>query len=304
MILVGDALTHLRSFPDACVQCCVTSPPYWMQRLYCDGQIGLEPTPSEFVAKLVGVFREVRRVLRDDGVAWVNLGDTYVSGKGKTAGVRPSFRRDRAEVAGPAHVAVEGLEPKQLVGIPWRVAFALQDDGWWLRSDIVWERPNAMPEGVTDRPSRNHEYIFLLAKSARYFYDVDAVRERQLTADERHEGASRYREGHPSKGGIKSRSLHPLGSNVRSVWRVAICPSKTVRFSTFPEELARRCVLASSRVGDVVLDPFMGSGTTCAVASAHQRDYVGIELNPETAMEARERIDRDGAPLFDRTAAQ
>ncbi len=308
-ILVGDALTVLRTLPDESVQCCVTSPPYWGLRDYgVEGQLGLEKTPGEYVENLVAIFAEVRRVLREDGTCWVNLGDSYMNAKGQAGGVDPKQPARRHGLR-PQDVSIEGLKPKDLVGIPWRVAFALQDDSWYLRSDIIWAKPNPMPESVTDRPTKAHEYVFLLSKSGRYYYDADAIAE-----DAKPESAERYgyafggdkaeRMTREEANGAGSRT-HPIGTreatgkrNARSVWSITTQPFPEAHFATFPEEIPRRCILAGSRVGDVVLDPFAGSGTTCAVADAHQRAYVGIELNPEYAEMARRRIARDGAPLF------
>lgn len=277
MIHTGDSLTVLQTLPAASVQCCVTSPPYWGLRDYGhDGQIGLEETPEQYVARLVAVFAEVRRVLADDGVLWLNLGDSYGSGK-------------------------------QLVGIPWRVAFALQADGWYLRSDTIWHKPNPMPESVRDRPTKAHEYVFLMSKSARYFYDQDATREphKPNTAPrptgERSQPWAMSAIGQPqrdSKGGV---GAHPLGRNARSVWTIPTQPYSGAHFAVMPPALADRCIKSGSRVGDTVLDPFSGAGTTGMVARRLRRQYVGIELNPEFADMARQRIDSD-APLLNRMA--
>lgn len=280
---VGDCRKLLKQLPDACVQTCVTSPPYWGLRNYgLDGQIGIEATPGAFVAELVNVFHEVRRVLSDDGTLWLNLGDSYVTnpgngrggeGSGLTKGGRPPHRsgRDKTKI---------GLKVKDLIGIPWLVAFALRADGWYLRRDIIWSKPNAMPESVGDRPSGSHEYIFLLSKSPKYFYDADAIREPQQTLGERHEGKSGYRAGHPSKESrtANQRALHPLGANKRSVWTIATAPYDGAHFATFPPKLIEPCILAGSRVGDLVLDPFFGSGTTGEVAEKHGRRWIGFDL--------------------------
>jgi DNA modification methylase len=316
VIYNGDALTVLRRLSPESVQCCVTSPPYWGLRDYGhEDQIGNEETPTAFVEALVAVFREVRRALKDDGVLWLNLGDSYCStdkwgGGGHNTGKQTVA--DDGEVPSWAVRArkapIEGVKPKDLVGIPWMVAFALRADGWWLRSDVIWSKPNGMPESVKDRPTRAHEYIFLLSKSETYFYNAAAIAEPSTNGDHprkgvpgsvlqapgqiRHAGISRWREN-----GYEGT---PPGTprNARSVWTIATQPYPDAHFATFPEALAQRCILAGSRPGDTVLDPFAGAGTTCAVADAHQRAYIGIELNPEYAELARCRIIADGAPLF------
>lgn len=301
-ILVGDVIERLRELLDESVQCVVTSPPYWGLRDYgVAGQIGLEETPEEYVARIVDVFREVRRVLRADGTLWLNLGDTYIGGRsgGIGASAITSQRNHKAARdawiaagAGRRHREAPGLRPKDLVGIPWRVAFALQADGWRLRSDVIWHKPNPMPESVRDRPTRAHEYLFLLSKSERYHYDIDAIREPHKTAGERHDGRSGYRDDHPSKGGIKERALHPLGRNRRSVWRLDEIESPDVwtisqepypgsHFATFPRGLVEPCILAGCPVDGTVLDPFAGSGTTGEVALETGRRAVLVELNPD-----------------------
>ncbi len=294
----GDCVEVLRGLPEASVHCCVTSPPYWGLRDYgSDGQLGLEDTPDEYVTRMVDVFREVRRVLRDDGSLWLNLGDSYNSAAsnqrneligGWDAGMGRSQKIDR------------DLKPKDLVGIPWRVAFALQADGWWLRSDIIWSKPNPMPESVTDRPTKAHEYVFLLTKSARYFYDADAIRERATYYGPN--GANGSRPGTPHEGqmlkrsGNKNRKPNPaavLGRgdtshgipwegfdrNARTVWEIATQPYAEAHFATFPQELPRRCIAAGSPADGTILDPFMGSGTTALVARNLGRKSIGIELN-------------------------
>ena len=265
---------------DKTVQCVVTSPPYWGLRDYglppsvwADGWrgcLGLEPTPELYVEHMVQIFRDVRRVLKDDGVLFLNLGDSY--------------------------------SDKQLVGIPWRVAFALQADGWWLRSDIIWHKPNPMPESVTDRPTKAHEYMFLLTKSARYFYDQDAIREanQQCSLDRYNSGAPMNRTVSARDLGVKELSgnmkgagrysLNPAGRNRRTVWTIATTPYKEAHFATFPPALIEPCILAGSALGDVVLDPFNGSGTTGAVCREWGRDYIGLELNMDYIGLAEERI--------------
>lgn len=277
-----------------------------------DAQLGSEATPDAYVDALVGVLRGVRRVIARDGTLWLNLGDSYASdtkgsgGVGKGLHAHRAIQYDQSQHFDPRKVQ-HGCKPKDLVGIPWRVAFALQADGWYLRSDIVWSKPNPMPESVTDRPTKAHEYIFLLSKAARYFYDADAIRE-VATCTSRPE-SSRSRQAHElvehnrarGSGGHVGGNLGwndpDAGRNKRSVWHIATQPYAGAHFATFPEDLITPCVLAGSRAGDAVLDPFTGSGTTGAVAVRHGRDFIGIELNPEYVALARTRI-AAVAPLF------
>ena len=304
--LVGDVRETLRTLPDASVQCVVTSPPYWGLRDYgCEGQIGQEPTPAEYVATLRDLFRELRRVLRENGTAWLNLGDSYASdtkGSGGTGKSTPAgTANDGNGQLFRARRVQHSLKPKDLVGIPWRVAFALQDDGWWLRSDIVWAKPNPMPESVTDRPTRAHEFVFLLTKSERYLYDADAIKE---PASGRSSGA-RAADKSGAGAGFEIRSGFARAGNVewhtrnaRDVWTIASEPYDGAHFATMPPELARRCVRAGSRRGDVVLDPFGGSGTTARVALEEGRRAILCELNPEYVELQRERlapVDTDAA---------
>lgn len=272
-ILVGDVRSRLAEIPDKSVQCVVTSPPYWGLRDYGNaGQIGLEQTPQEYVAEIVSVFREVWRVLSDDGVLWLNLGDSYFSKTKGTGGMNPETSPKNAikgkvnfQAFDPVYLDAGDLPIKQkdLVGIPWRVAFALQDDGWYLRQDIIWAKPNPMPESVRDRCTKSHEYIFMLTKQPRYYFDNEAIKE--ITAD-------------------KGRR------NKRDVWTIPTKPFKGAHFAVMPEAIVEPCVLASSRPGDTVLDPFTGSGTVAVVALRHGRNYVGTELNPEYADIAINRI--------------
>lgn len=284
------------------VQMCVTSPPYFGLRDYgVDGQIGLEPTPDEFVQALVEVFREVRRVLRDDGTLWLNLGDSYSSGGRK-------WRATDAKnaIRGMDTRPDDGMGQKQLLGIPWRVAFALQADGWYLRQDIIWHKPNPMPESVRDRCTKAHEYIFMLSKSPRYFFDADAVKEPAVCDRMRGPAEHADKKSTNGNGGLSRREPQPF-RNRRSVWSVATRSYKGAHFATFPPELIEPCILAGSREGDIVLDPFMGSGTTAAVAIKHGRRYLGCELNEEYGALQRERIARavPGQPdLFAVDAAQ
>ncbi|MDD4613824.1 MAG: site-specific DNA-methyltransferase [Caldisericia bacterium] len=249
-IINGDVLDGLRSLPDCSVQCAVTSPPYWGLRDYgVPGQIGLEPTPDEYVEKMVGVFREVRRVLRDDGTAWLNLGDSYASARacGRRNVVGSGSLEDGKRDAGPNR-PVNGLREKNLVGIPWRVAFALQADGWYLRSDIIWSKPNPMPESVRDRPTKSHEYVFLLTKRPRYFYDADAVRETMIKGD-CNSGAKNYRASNGVEfrdASTQSRTDNPAGRNRRTVWVIAPQPTPEAHFATFPEALVIPCIKAGT----------------------------------------------------------
>jgi len=261
-ILVGDALHILRDIPDQTFSCCVTSPPYWGLRDYgIDFQIGAESKLEHYVENLRLVFSEVRRVLTDDGTLWLNIGDSYTSG-GRTW--RASDKKNPARAMGYRPDTPDGLKPKDLIGVPWRVAFALQDDGWYLRSDIVWYKPNCQPESVQDRPTRSHEYLFLLSKSERYYYDHEAVRE-------------------PANDNGRKR-------NRRSVWQVNTEAYPGAHFATFPPALVEPCVVASTPSGGVVLDPFFGSGTVGEVCIGLGRRFVGIELNPEYAKLARQRL--------------
>ena len=299
-IKTGHVLDVLAGLEPESVQTCVTSPPYWGLRDYGDGgqewppvsyapmpglppldipgqtvALGLEPDPWAYVGHLVEVFRAVRRVLRDDGTLWLNLGDSYsvrgqnrsldyITRTGGNTGLngRNGRTHERARIP-------DGLKAKDLCGIPWRVAYALQADGWYLRSDIIWHKPNPMPEPVTDRPTKAHEYLFLLSKRPRYFYDSDAIREEED------------------------------GPNRRSVWTITTRPYSAAHFATFPPDLPERCIKAGTRPGDLVLDPFSGAGTTGMVARRLQRSYIGAEQSEEYAEMSRRRIDGD-APLFNR----
>jgi site-specific DNA-methyltransferase (cytosine-N4-specific) len=312
-IHVGDALATLRTLPEQSVNCCVTSPPYWGLRDYgVDGQIGLEDTPQRYVEVMVAVFAEVRRVLRDDGVLWLNLGDSYVGG-GRGGGAADCKQRTNVGSLDAApNVRVAGLKTKDLCGMPWRVAFALQADGWWLRSDCIWSKPNPMPESVTDRPTKAHEYVFLLSKSAQYFYDGDAVRDPLAAKTFTTFGCRHRAQGNDALGMVKSDNWgrtvaehkpkldengEIAGANMRTVWSIASQPFAGAHFATMPEALAERCVLAGSPDGGTVLDPFCGAGTTGVVSVRRARHFVGIELNPTYAAMARRRITAE-APLF------
>ena len=282
-------------------QTCVTSPPYFGLCDYGhDGQIGLEQTPAEYVAAMVEVFRCVRGVLADDGTLWLNLGDSY-AGTGKSGGGAQGARWAEcgADTEGPRGgkwaPPPAGFKQKDLLGIPWRVAFALQADGWYLRQDIIWHKPNPMPESVRDRCTKAHEYLFLLSKSPRYLFDSGAMKEPAVAKSmaEMDGGAQRLPNGGKANGGRFTAgvdAIGPLMRNKRSVWTVATRPYKGAHFATFPPELIEHCILAGSRPGDIVLDPFIGSGTTAQVAIQHGRQYIGCELNPEYAPLQDQRI--------------
>jgi len=309
----GDCLESLRAMPAGSVQCCVTSPPYWGLRDYGHGdQLGMEETPDLFVANMVKVFAGVKRVLRDDGTLWLNIGDSYAGSWGNQG--RKSERGTQRPINGkmltPVH---DGRYPdagsntgkipdganfkaKDLVGIPWLLAFALRADGWYLRSEIIWAKPNPMPESVTDRPTKAHEQVFLLTKSPRYFYDADAVREAH--AGPLHApGNIKVDASRGDANRMEATWGNPAGRNKRTVWTVSTQPFKGAHFATFPPKLIEPMVLAGSKPGDTVLDPFSGSGTTGMVALRHDRSYIGLELNPEYAELSRNRI-RDDAPLL------
>jgi len=300
-LLQGHCLELLRTLPTESVQTCITSPPYFGLRDYgCDGQIGLESTPDSFVASLVDVFAEVHRVLKSDGTLWLNLGDSYNGAASNRTGQNgykdERTNRDKRFSTG----GIDGLKAKDLIGIPWRVAFALQSYGWYLRQDIIWHKPNPMPESVTDRCTKAHEYIFLLSKSSKYYYDIDAIREPHIHAnDHRNDGkrhtysdSAKYNQVDPERQRTKTDcvSFHPNGKNKRSVWTVNTKPYKGAHFAVYPTELIRPCVLAGSRPGDVVLDPFNGSGTTGFVSMEERRKYIGIDINTEYLAIAEARI--------------
>lgn len=313
MILIGDVREKLKELSDQSVNCVVTSPPYWGLRDYGnDGQIGLEQTPTDFISELVAVFREVKRVLRDDGTLWLNLGDSYAnSGTGKSSTKRgfneryfgKEFAHDK-QGADEGHVDRSDLlfdvKTKDLVGIPWRVAFALQADGWYLRQDIIWHKPNPMPESVTDRCTKAHEYLFLLTKQARYYYDHDAVLEPFSNGGGWIGRQPRKTGKHNSDrldGGAMATTGNEAGRNRRSVWTITTKPFAGAHFAVMPTALAEPCILAGSRPGDLVLDPFTGSGTVGVVALRHNRQFIGTELNPDYATIAHNRI-VDDAPLL------
>ena len=260
-ILVGDARLVLADIAAGTFQTCVTSPPYWGLRDYgIEGQIGAEVDLNDYLRDLVQVFREVRRTLRDDGTLWLNIGDSYTSG-GRTW--RQTDKKNAARGMDYRAPTPEGLKPKDLIGVPWRLAFALQADGWYLREDCIWNKPNGLPESVKDRPSRVHEYVFLLSKNEKYFYDYEAVKEPAVNGS--------------TKG-------------LRSVWNINTEPLKEAHFAAFPTQLVARCLTATSREGDDVLDPFFGSGTVGLVAQQLDRKFCGVELKDEYAAIARKRL--------------
>jgi DNA modification methylase len=296
--LQGDCREILKTLPDNSVNCCVTSPPYFGLRDYgAAGQIGLEETPAEFVRVMVEVFKEVKRVLRPDGTLWLNLGDTY-STDGKWGGGKTNAGKNYTSFAGGYRSIKKetGLPGKQLLGIPWKVAFALQDDGWFLRSDIIWHKPNPMPESVLDRPTKSHEYIFLLTKFSKYYYDAASIREPLKPKTLTTFGTTRKEKKNDQTGLVKSNNWNKTsperkpklnedgeiaGANKRTVWTVARQSYEGSHFATFPEKLIEPCILAGCPAGGTVLDPFGGSGTTGRVAVKHGRNAILIELNPE-----------------------
>lgn len=295
-LLMGDCIEQMRTLPDASVHTCITSPPYFGLRDYDhDGQIGLEETSDAYVARLVEVFREVRRVLRDDGTLWLNLGDSYAANRSyQVASTKGGAKHGPGQAAGGKGSRIpNGLKPKDLIGIPWRVAFALQSDGWYLRQDIIWHKPNPMPESVRDRCTKSHEYIFLLTKSPRYFFDQEAIKEPSSTFE---------KEGPRPKtqpNGLRADDAKKLGGfqmqvtetrNRRSVWTVATKPYAGAHFAAFPPDLIEPCILAGSPTGGTVLDPFGGSGTTAGVAIKHGRNAVLCELNPGYEKLVAERV--------------
>lgn len=347
MILLGDCLERLKEIEGESVQCCITSPPYWGLRDYgVDGQLGLEKTPEEFVSKMVEVFSEVRRVLKSDGTLWLNLGDSYAANAKNRTEAQASAKsglsgstKTQSQILKQQSKNVAGLKSKDLCGIPWAVATALRSSGWYLRQDIIWHKPNPMPESVRDRCTKAHEYIFLLSKSPKYLYNIDAIREECKSASgsgnkERKQRPNQetlkrgnqagsipwqpaswkgpsfdtgktaiHQQGRTQKRSfhdhtddlivgqrIKEKSDHPLGKNKRSVWTITPKPFKGAHFATFPPALVEPCLLAGSNVGDTVLDPFFGAGTVGMVAMRFQRNWIGIELNPEYCAIAEKRI--------------
>jgi DNA modification methylase len=312
-ILTGDALEMLKTIESGTVNTCVTSPPYYGLRDYgVDGQIGLEEMPEQYISKLVEVFREVRRVLRDDGTCWVNIGDSYCNTNGY-ARAQPEFQRQGRNDA-PANdrdltqLHKAGFKTKDLIGIPWMLAFALRADGWYLRQDIIWSKPNPMPESVRDRCTKSHEYIFLLSKSKQYYYDADAIKEpiKENTLERYKTGWN----GNQDRGYVngpqnhmseymgmdeeKIAQLREEGRNKRSVWTVCVNGFKEAHFATFPQALIEPCILAGAPFDGLVLDPFTGSGTTAVTALQNGRNFIGVELNPKYVTMAEKRIKKQG----------
>lgn len=296
MILEGDCRLMLHALENESVHTCVTSPPYFGLRDYgVDGQIGQEPSPEEFVSALVEVFREVRRVLRDDGTVWLNLGDSYAgSGKGRNA----DGSHQEGGKQGTSRGTLEGklvktkapdCKAKDLIGIPWRAAFALQADGWYLRQDIIWHKPNPMPESVRDRCTKAHEYVFLLSKSPKYYFDNEAIKEPEVCGRKRVPALHADSVSTNGNSGLAQRQSNGK-RNRRSVWTVTTKPFKGAHFATFPPDLIEPCILAGCPEGGTVLDPFFGAGTTGLVAKKLGREYVGIEMNPDYIKIAEERI--------------
>ena len=301
-VMVGDAVERLQELSDGSVRTCVTSPPYWGLRDYGnDGQLGLEPTPQEFVENLCKVFDEVWRVLADDGTCWVNLGDSYYSqtatqgrNEDKSSGNISSTKSLVVQGSKTFKRDVPGLKTKDLVGIPWRFAFAMQDRGWYLRQDIIWAKPNPMPESVTDRCTKAHEYIFLMSKNPRYYYDHECIKEPALHANDKRAGNGRhtYTGKRAKNDGLVQQSFVTINetANKRSVWNVGVARFKDAHFAVYPPALIEPCVKAGSAEGDTVLDPFSGSGTTGEVALKLGRNYIGTELNPDYAKLSEKRI--------------
>ena len=264
MIIESDAMVALQKLPSESVQCIVTSPPYWGLRDYgIEGQIGLEEKLQQYINKLISIFSEAKRVLRDDGIFWLNIGDGYTSGN---RGYRAPDKKNPARAMSIRPDTPEGLKPKDLLGIPWRIALALQEDGWYLRSDIIWNKPNAMPESVKDRPTRSHEYFFMLTKREKYYYDYQAIKEN--------------------------------GRNKRTVWNVNTAPFPEAHFATFPPALIEPCILSSTKENDIVLDPFFGSGTVGVVCQENRRRFIGIELNNEYVRIAQKRLAIEKLPIL------
>jgi len=292
-VFLGDCRDVLKDYPDKCVDTCITSPPYWGLRDYkVDNQIGLEGEVDEYISQLVDVFAEVNRILKDDGTLWLNLGDSYSGSTGQSGGVSEIQNIKRQLDTGsigalrPANVA--GLKNKDLIGIPWRVALALQADGWYLRQDIIWHKPNPMPESVTDRCTKAHEYIFLLSKLDKYHFDAESIKEPAVNPNVGESWAQRKLGGEPPRHGLQGAAAVGAGNfktgdkrNKRSVWTVTTKPYAGAHFATFPSELITPCIKAGSRERGIVLDPFMGSGTIAEISKKLGRFYTGVELNEE-----------------------
>lgn len=298
----GNCIDVLKAFEDESINCCITSPPYYGLRDYgVDGQIGNEETPDEYVSKLVEIFSEVKRVLKDDGTLWLNLGDCW-AGSGQGAGtkrlsIKQATNRGTDYMINKSksmHSKVNGCKPKDLIGVPWMVAFALRQSGWYLRQDIIWSKGNPMPESVKDRCTKSHEYIFLLSESRKYYFDYEAIKEPATTIPKaRDKNAEGYQADY-AKGDRFSKGKRVYGAdgfrNKRDVWNVNIKPCKEAHFATYPDTLITPCALAGCPEGGTILDPFMGAGTTGIVARRYNRNYVGIELNKDYIEIANKRI--------------
>lgn len=296
IIYHGDAYDILTKLPDECINTCITSPPYYGLRDYqVDGQIGLEQTLEDYIKKLIRIFNEVKRVLRKDGTLWLNLGDTYYNyrpcKKSYTKQTIANNNQDLPNNCYKRNNKLEGLKEKDLIGIPWSIAFDLRGDGWYLRQDIIWNKKNCMPESVKDRCTKNHEYIFLLSKNKNYYFDYKAIQEkanpdssyrnRDITKLNNTPGRTRMK-------GLKTN--HYDKRNKRSVWDVNLCPFKDSHFAVFPEKLIKPCILAGCPENGIILDPFFGSGTTGVVAKKNYRKFIGIELNKKFVEMAKKRI--------------
>ena len=316
-IINGNSLEVLKSLPDNSIDCCVTSPPYYALRDYgCDGQIGLEETPEKYIERLCEVFSEVRRVLTPQGTLWLNIGDSY---NGNKVGNTEVVKNKKVSESNDFHKKLwGGAKPKDLIGIPWMLAFALRSQGWYLRQDIIWQKPNPMPESVTDRCTKSHEYIFLLSKSQKYYFDHEAIQEEATSSEKprifganNQKGTLRNDIGRVYKprtkncqyDGQRPNSMHLAREagmsdevysvrNKRDVWTVNTKPCKEAHFATYPFELIKPCILAGCPENGIVLDPFMGSGTTAIVARSLNRNYLGVELNPEYIKIAHKRLDK------------
>lgn len=308
-ILCGDCLDVLKTLPDESVHCCVTSPPYYALRDYgMDAQIGREDTPEQYITRLTEVFHEVKRVLHFDGTCWLNISDTYCGTGGKSDARDPKYPQGRNGQSVALNRAVRGCKPKDLIGIPWMLAFSLRADGWYLRNDVIWEKANPMPESAKDRCTRCYEHVFLLTKSKKYYFDYLAIAEpiAPITAARKKAGRGfgKYSVAIPGQpqpqninrpraaGAITDADISPV-RNKRDVWHINTVPYKGGHFAAFPPKLAETCILAGCPVGGVVLDPFLGSGTTGLAAKRLDRRYLGIELNTEFCALARARIGGD-----------
>jgi DNA modification methylase len=294
-LLIGDVRNALSIIPDGSIRTCITSPPYWGLRDYGnDKQIGLEKTPQEYIDELVSVFAEIHRVLADDGTLWLNLGDSYVGTGNKKDYKDPKYAEGRNGQAVAVNNKVSNLKSKNLVGIPWRVAFALQDYGWILRQDIIWHKPNPMPESVRDRCTKSHEYLFLLSKSPNYHFDNQAIKEPSANLGKTNIkfGGNKYGDSTDPKHATKSGNTYTDSGkrNKRDVWSIPTKPFKGAHFAVMPEALVEPCVLAGSEPNDTILDPFAGSGTVGAVALRHDRNFIGVEINKDYSKIAQKRI--------------